>query len=58
MLSIWCMVRRKVIGLIVFNKRYVYCDRHFLYEKPKPCKTDTAVFSEKLTKTEPEITAP
>jgi len=42
MLSIWwCMVRCKAIGLIVFNERYVYCDRHFLYEKPKPWKTDT-----------------
>ena len=23
LLSIWCMVRRKVIGFIVFNERYV-----------------------------------
>jgi len=26
----------------------------FCMEKPKPCKTDTAVFSQKPTETEPE----
>ena len=56
MLSIWCMVRRKVIGLIVLNERYAI--DIFLYEKPKPRKTDTAVFSQKPTETEPEITEP
>ena len=57
MLSIWCMVRRKVIGLIVFNECYVQCDKTFFvwknrnHENLKP-----RFFCQKPTETEQEIT--
>ena len=55
MLSIWWR-RHKVMGLIVFNKQSVTCSAIdiFCMEKLKPRKTDTAVFCQKLTETEPE----
>ena len=43
MLSNWCIVRRKVIGLIVSTNVMCSAINIFCMEKPKPWKTDTTV---------------
>ena len=62
MLSIWCMVRRKVIGLVWSFSMNVMCSAIdiFLDGKTETVKTDTAVFCRKPTETKPEteITEP